>query len=100
MCRRAILAIEGRQERKQKTNTGILHFVQDDDIWGGALGWMDRMQRRISILVKAVLGAALCLPLAGCLVAGYSSGGGWWVWPGSLAITVLMLLTMFLLSRR
>jgi hypothetical protein len=50
--------------------------------------------------VKAVLGAALCLPLAGCLVAGYSSGGGWWVWPGSLAITVLMLLTMFLLSRR
>jgi len=47
----------------------------------------------------ALVGALLCVPLAGCLVVGYTSGGGWWVWPGSLAITLVLLL-MWLLSRR
>jgi hypothetical protein len=31
---------------------------------------------------------------------GYSAGGGWWVWPGSVGITPLILLAMFLLNRR
>jgi hypothetical protein len=44
-------------------------------------------------------GALLCVPLCGCLVAGYSSGGGWWVWPGSLAITLVLML-VWLVSRR
>ena len=37
--------------------------------------------------------------LSGCLVAGYSSQGGWWVWPGSVVVT-LMLLLGWLLTRR
>ena len=38
--------------------------------------------------------------LSGCLVAGYSSGGGWFIWPGSLGIIVIVLLILFLLRRR
>ncbi len=37
--------------------------------------------------------------LSGCLVAGYSSTGGFYVWPGSVVITLLLLL-LFLLLRR
>jgi hypothetical protein len=44
-------------------------------------------------------GAVLCVPLSGCLVAGYTSGQGWWVWPGSLVITLVLLL-VWLLGRR
>jgi hypothetical protein len=47
----------------------------------------------------ALAGMLLCAPLTGCLVAGYTSEGGWWVWPGSLAITLVLLLVL-LLSRR
>jgi hypothetical protein len=32
-------------------------------------------------------------------VAGYSSEGGWWVWPGSLVVTAIILLLMYLRSR-
>jgi hypothetical protein len=54
--------------------------------------------------VRRVFGYALvlvvlCGSLCGCLVAGYSSGGRWWVWPGSLAITLLLML-VWLASRR
>jgi hypothetical protein len=38
--------------------------------------------------------------LSGCLVAGYSSGGGWFVWPGSLGLIVIALLLFFLMRRR
>ncbi len=49
----------------------------------------------------AVLGAGfvLCAGLSGCLVAGYSSEGGWWVWPGSAIVTLVMLLLYFLNRR-
>jgi hypothetical protein len=49
----------------------------------------------------SILGASffLCAALSGCLVAGYTAGEGWWVWPGSLALT-LILLALFLLNRR
>jgi hypothetical protein len=40
-----------------------------------------------------------CGALNGCLVAGYSAGEGWWVWPGSLVLTLILLL-LFLLNRR
>jgi hypothetical protein len=43
---------------------------------------------------------ALALPLTGCLVVGYSSSNGWSIWPGSLVITLLMLLVYFLLRTR
>jgi hypothetical protein len=48
------------------------------------------------ILIASVL---LCGTLSGCLVAGYSSQGGWWVWPGSLVATLVLAL-VWLLSRR
>jgi fatty acid desaturase len=43
--------------------------------------------------------AIVCCGLSGCLVVGYSSGSGWWVWPGSLVVTLLLFLAWFL-SRR
>lgn len=36
--------------------------------------------------------------LSGCLVAGYTSGSGFWVWPGTIVITAVLLL-LFLLTR-
>jgi len=47
------------------------------------------------LLCLGLLGA---IPLSGCLVAGYSSGSGFWIWPGSLVITALLIL-FFLLRR-
>jgi hypothetical protein len=41
----------------------------------------------------------LTIPLTGCLVVGYSSGSGWYVWPGSIIITAIILLFMFLRLR-
>ena len=37
--------------------------------------------------------------LSGCLVAGYSSRGGFFVWPGSIVVTLIMILVFFLLRR-
>lgn len=44
-------------------------------------------------------GLVVCAGLSGCLVVGYSSGGGWWVWPGSVIVT-LGLAALWWLSRR
>jgi hypothetical protein len=52
--------------------------------------------RTASILTAALV---LCGSLPGCLVAGYTSRGGWWVWPGSLVVTLILLLA-WLLTRR
>ena len=51
-------------------------------------------------VVLAVVLQLACLNLSGCLVAGYSSGGGFWIWPGSLVITLLLVLFLFLRGRR
>src|SRR3984893_14056966 len=40
------------------------------------------------------------LGLSGCLVAGYSSGGGWFVWPGSLGLLIVVVLIAFFVRRR
>ncbi len=49
-----------------------------------------------SILIALLL---FCIALPGCLVAGYSSAGGWWVWPGSLIASLILLLLWFLVRR-
>ena len=54
-----------------------------------------RATRLALILASA---PAVC-SLSGCLVVGYSSGGGWWVWPGSLIVT-LVFVVVWLLTRR
>jgi hypothetical protein len=63
------------------------------------------MNRWVGVRTRAeyavILGSGLtmCLALSGCLVACYSSQGGWWVWPGSLVVTLVLAL-VWLLSRR
>ncbi len=43
---------------------------------------------------------SLTLPCTGCLVVGYSSGSGWYVWPGSLILTAIIGLLYFALRHR
>lgn len=61
------------------------------------------MRRDMPEIVKAAgfsaVGLVVCSALSGCLVAGYTSGAGWWVWPGSLVATLILVL-LFFLSRR
>ncbi len=52
----------------------------------------------VKSLPLAVVLLLAWLNLSGCVVAGYSSGGGLWIWPGSLVLTVLVIL--FLVLRR
>ena len=53
------------------------------------------------------LGSALLLGLAlvstsltGCIVAGASSSGGWFIWPGGLGLVVIVIVAALLLRRR
>jgi len=69
-----------------------------------ALGEAARIQlamgmQSMRIAVRLSLGLACCCGLAGCLVAGYSSGGGFWVWPGSIVITLALILLWYLTRR-
>jgi hypothetical protein len=47
-----------------------------------------------------VIAAMTTAGLSGCLVAGVSSGGGGFVWPGGLALLVVILLIGFAMRRR
>jgi hypothetical protein len=35
----------------------------------------------------------------GCLVVGYSSRGGWFIWPGSITLLIIIALIVWLLRR-
>lgn len=48
----------------------------------------------------AVTGLLAAMALSGCVVAGYSSGGGWFVWPGSFGLLFLLLILYLVLRRR
>ena len=67
---------------------------------------MRNRQRKLSnfsLLAKLItlLAASFAtVELSGCLVAGYSSGGGWFLWPGSLGLLVIVVLIVFLVRRR
>ena len=52
--------------------------------------------RTATLAILALLAAGA---LSGCLVAGYSSRGGFFVWPGSIVITLIVLFVLFLLRR-
>jgi hypothetical protein len=41
----------------------------------------------------------LCTTLTGCLVFGYTSSGGWFIWPGSISIILALLLLVWLMRR-
>ena len=51
------------------------------------------------VIVLAAL-AVLTTSLSGCLVAGYSSSGGSYIWPGGLGLIVILLLAFFFLRGR
>lgn len=42
----------------------------------------------------------LALSQSSCIVAGYSSRGGWFVWPGGLGLLVVVAVVLLLLARR
>ena len=55
------------------------------------------------IVARVGLGAAALLGLSaltGCVAVGYSTGGGWFVWPGGLGLLLLLLLLFFVLRGR
>ena len=52
-------------------------------------------------LWTALVALGIAPALNGCVAVGYRSGGGWFVWPGSLGLIVLLLLLfLFLRGRR
>jgi hypothetical protein len=58
-----------------------------------------RFNSRPTLIAGAVI--LLVSPLCGCvLVGGYKSGSGFFIWPGSLAVVVVVFLLMFVLRRR
>ena len=48
----------------------------------------------------STLALALALPQTACIVGGYSSEGGFFLWPGSLILTAIVVALLFLLNRR
>ena len=53
---------------------------------------------RTALLAAATL---LCsLPLTGCIAVGYSTHGGWFIWPGSLGLLLILGLVFLLMRRR
>lgn len=56
--------------------------------------------RRTAATVFA-LALASATAQTGCVfIGGYSSEGGWYVWPGSIVLTAVMILLLWLLARR
>ncbi len=44
--------------------------------------------------------SVLTMPLTGCLAAGYTSSGGWFVWPRSFGLLFILLILFLILRRR
>lgn len=56
---------------------------------------------RLTAAAIAALALFATLPLTGCLmVGGYSSRGGWFLWPGSFGFLIVLLLLFFFLRGR
>jgi protein-S-isoprenylcysteine O-methyltransferase Ste14 len=51
-------------------------------------------------IIFAALMLLLTLSFSSCVGVGYSSRGGWFVWPGSCGLLVIILLIVFLTRRR
>jgi len=57
-------------------------------------------RRGIGAAAGVAAACAMMLGLSGCIAVGYSSSGGWFVWPGGLALLLVILFVVFLLRRR
>ena len=58
---------------------------------------MGDLVRGCAVLLVGMVAAGM---LSGCLVAGYSSAGGGFIWPGGLGLIVLLALLFFFLRGR
>ena len=66
-------------------------------------GWMRNGRGRSSLLRSAAYGVLVlstCNLLSGCIVAGVSSTGGGFIWPGGLGLLIIVLVVLFLMRRR
>ncbi len=59
-----------------------------------------KFSRRLNTLSLLAAGLLASTILSGCIVAGASSTGGWFIWPGGLGLVVIVLLAIFLLRGR
>jgi len=50
--------------------------------------------------ILALLALLLSFTFSACVSVGYSSRGGWFVWPGGCGLIVIILLILFLSRRR
>ena len=68
-------------------------------VGGGEMTRVKRMRvlRSALVAMAGLLGGGA---LSGCLVAGYSSRGGAFVWPGGLGLVLMLVLIYFLLRGR
>jgi hypothetical protein len=51
-------------------------------------------------LLVSLGGLLLALGLSGCVVVGWSSTGGGFIWPGGLGLLVMVLLVLWIVRRR
>ena len=49
--------------------------------------------------ILLLTGLAACSLMSGCLVLGYSSGGGFFIWPGALGLLVILVLWLVFRGR-
>ena len=60
----------------------------------------NRLPNSMRVVCAAVLALVPCSLLSGCLIAGWSSGGGSFIWPGGLGLIVVLGLLLWLLLRQ
>jgi TRAP-type C4-dicarboxylate transport system permease small subunit len=61
---------------------------------------LDAVGKSLRAACIMVLGLGGMSALSGCLVAGYSSSGGGFIWPGGFGLVFLLLILFFILRRR
>ena len=54
----------------------------------------------VRVMCAAALGLLPCSMLSGCLIAGYSSSGAGFIWPGGLGLLFVLGLLLWLLLRQ
>lgn len=59
--------------------------------------WRKAQTHQSQMLALLSCGA---LSLTGCVIAGVSSGGGFFIWPGSIGLLVIILIAVFGLRRK
>lgn len=59
------------------------------------------VKRAVQTMKRMFTALMLALSQLSCvMVGGYSSDGGWWVWPGSLLSVLVIVIVLFLFLRR